>query len=133
MHIVSHEFMLNRVAVHGHINRKLLRSLQDWLILEMFPTMRCFDFEKALSKSGKEGSFRKCSRENRGTKVISKSEIPIYEIPINYIKACYMFETPVTKKKCPQGQNAGEYSIVINIRDSKAGRAFSDTVAELNL
>lgn len=43
-----------------------------------------------------------------------------------------MFETPV-KKKCPESRNATEYITGISIRDSKADRAFSDTVAELNL
>lgn len=80
MHIVSHKFMLNCVAIRVHFDRKLLRSYQDWLILEMYPTTRCFDFDKTLSKSGKEGSFRKCGRQNRETKGISKSEIPIYDI-----------------------------------------------------
>lgn len=130
MHIVSHEFMLNGVATYGQFDRKLLRSYRDWLILEMYPATICFDFEETLSKSGKEGSFRKSGRQNR---VIHESEIPIYEISIYDIKTCVIHVWNTCYQKEMSTKNSAEYITGISVRDSKAVRAFSDTVAELNL
>lgn len=134
MHIVSHKFLLNRVAIHGHFDRKLPRSWHDWLILELYPAMRCFDFEEALSKSGKEGSFRKCGRQNWETEVFSKYEIPIYEIPIEDIKTCmiHLWNTCYQEEKSMESECYRVYQRN-QYRGLKAETAFSDTVAELKL
>lgn len=59
-----------------------------WLVLGMCPAESCFDFEEASLQSGKEEGLRSCDEQSREPKIISESEIIIYEITTYGIKAC---------------------------------------------